>query len=102
MVVSNMFYFHPAKLGKWSNLTVAYFSNGLVQPPTSIYLTSVPTKKLYEPAMKSRQQWMMDSLAYECFPCKKSLIQMAMEHVTFLKIPKIKREESFQNAIVSF
>ena len=25
---------HPEKLGKWSNLTCAYFSNGLVQPPT--------------------------------------------------------------------
>ena len=25
----------PRKLGKWSNLTCAYFSNGLVQPPTS-------------------------------------------------------------------
>ena len=29
------FLFSPRKLGKWSNLTVAYFSDGLVQPPTS-------------------------------------------------------------------
>ncbi len=27
--------FSARSLGKWSNLTVAYFSNGLVQPPTS-------------------------------------------------------------------
>ena len=32
---SNMFFFHPGSLGKCSNLTVAYFSNGLVQPPGS-------------------------------------------------------------------
>ena len=30
---SNILYFHPY-LGRWSNLTCAYFSNGLVQPPT--------------------------------------------------------------------
>ena len=30
MVVSNIFYFHPY-LGKGSNLTCAYFSNGLVK-----------------------------------------------------------------------
>ena len=30
---SNIFYFHPETLGKWSNLTVAYFSTGL-KPPT--------------------------------------------------------------------
>ncbi len=28
------FLFSPGSLGKWSNLRVAYFSNGLVQPPT--------------------------------------------------------------------
>ena len=32
-MVSNIFYFHPY-LGKISNLTCAYFSDGLVQPPT--------------------------------------------------------------------
>ena len=32
-VVSNIFYFHPY-LGKISHLTCAYFSDGLVQPPT--------------------------------------------------------------------
>ena len=26
---SNIFYFHPEKLGKWSILTSAYFSDGL-------------------------------------------------------------------------
>ena len=30
---SNRFYFHPGSLWKWSNLTVAYFWNGL-KPPT--------------------------------------------------------------------
>ena len=29
------FLFLPRSLGKWSNLTSAYFSGGLVQPPTS-------------------------------------------------------------------
>ena len=33
---SNIFYFHPEHLGKRSNLTCAYFSNGSVQPPTSL------------------------------------------------------------------
>ena len=33
MVVSNIFYVHPY-LGKWSYLTIAYFSDELVQPPT--------------------------------------------------------------------
>ena len=28
MVLSNIFYFHPENLGKWSNLTCAYFSKG--------------------------------------------------------------------------
>ena len=32
---SNIFHFHPRKLGKISNLTYLYFSNGLVQPPAS-------------------------------------------------------------------
>ena len=32
---SNIFYFHPETLGRWSQLTVAYFSDGLVQPPTT-------------------------------------------------------------------
>ena len=31
------FLFSPQKLGKWSNLTVAYFSDGLVEPPTRFY-----------------------------------------------------------------
>ncbi len=35
MVVSNIFYFHPETWGNDPNLTCAYFSNGLVQPPTS-------------------------------------------------------------------
>ena len=35
VVVSNILYFHPY-LGKWSNLTSTYFSNGLVQPPPSV------------------------------------------------------------------
>ena len=30
------FLFSPRSLGKWSNLTCAYFSNGLVQPPTRL------------------------------------------------------------------
>ena len=34
------FLFSPRTLGKWSNLTYIYFSNGLVQPPTSPVLTS--------------------------------------------------------------
>ena len=34
VVVSNIFDFHPEPWGKWSNLTCAYFSNGL-KPPTS-------------------------------------------------------------------
>ena len=34
LVVSNIFYFHPY-LGKIPILTFAYFSKGLVQPPTS-------------------------------------------------------------------
>ena len=32
------FLFSPRSLGKWSNLTCAYFSNGLVQPPSMILL----------------------------------------------------------------
>ena len=32
---SNIFYFYPDFLEKWSNLTSAYFSIGSVQPPTS-------------------------------------------------------------------
>ena len=32
---SNMFYVHPRKLGKMNPVLRAYFSNGLVQPPTS-------------------------------------------------------------------
>ena len=37
MVISNIFYFHPEP---WGNDPIwrAYFSNGLVQPPTSTYL----------------------------------------------------------------
>ena len=31
----NDFLFSPRTLGKWSNLTCAYFSDGLVQPPIS-------------------------------------------------------------------
>ena len=31
---SNIFLFSPRTLGRWSNLTIAYFSEGLVQPPT--------------------------------------------------------------------
>ena len=31
---SNILYFHPGSLGKRSILTFAYFSKGLVQPPT--------------------------------------------------------------------
>ena len=34
VVVSNMFGISPRKLGKISNLTNKYFSNGLVEPPT--------------------------------------------------------------------
>ena len=35
----NYFYFHPYFPGvSWSNLTSAYFSSGLVQPPTSRWL----------------------------------------------------------------
>ena len=33
---SRIFYVHPYYLEKSSNLTDAYFSNGLVQPPTRI------------------------------------------------------------------
>ena len=37
LVVSDIFYFHPYwYLGRWSNLTSIFFSNGLKQPPTSI------------------------------------------------------------------
>ena len=32
---SNISYFHPVPLQKWSNLTCAYFWNGLIQPPVS-------------------------------------------------------------------
>ncbi len=40
MVATEIFvYFHPETLGKWSNLTFAYFWNGLVQPPTRKRLT---------------------------------------------------------------
>ena len=35
MVVSKIFLFSSRTLGKWSNLTVAYFSDRLVQPPSS-------------------------------------------------------------------
>ena len=35
------FLFSPRSLGKWSNLTCAYFSNGLVQPPTRSVLSEV-------------------------------------------------------------
>ena len=39
-VISKIFrIFTPFFLGKWSNLTVAYFSNGLVQPPSRKRLT---------------------------------------------------------------
>ncbi len=34
VVVSNIFDVHPENLGQWSNMTIAYFSTGLVQPPT--------------------------------------------------------------------
>ena len=34
------FFFVPRSLGKWFNLTCAYFSNGLVQPPTCSRCTS--------------------------------------------------------------
>ena len=34
-LVSNIFYFHPETWGKWFPIWRAYFSNGLVQPPTS-------------------------------------------------------------------
>ena len=34
VATQRFFYVHPENLGKWSNLTCAYFSNGLVQPPT--------------------------------------------------------------------
>ena len=36
VVVSSIFLFSPRTLGKRSNLTCAYFSNGLVQPPTTV------------------------------------------------------------------
>ena len=35
---SNVFWCSPWSLGRWSNFTVAYFSKGLVQPPTRIPL----------------------------------------------------------------
>ena len=39
--------FSSRKLGKWSNLTVAYFSDGLVQPPTRIAASKkIPLNKL--------------------------------------------------------
>ena len=33
---SNIFNFHPGSLGKWSDLTSAYLSKALVQPPTRL------------------------------------------------------------------
>ena len=43
MVVSNIFYVHPEKIGEDSQFD-EYFSKGLVQPPTSI-LSSSPQKR---------------------------------------------------------
>ena len=42
--VSNIFSCSPRTLGKCSNLTVAYFSNGLVQPPTTVARWSMGMK----------------------------------------------------------
>ena len=38
--------FSPRSLGKWSNLTYTYFSNGLVQPPTSLYFCIISSYSL--------------------------------------------------------
>ena len=50
MVVSNIFYVHPY-LGKWSYLTIAYFSDELVQPPTGHdFCGSIPWMLVRQPA----------------------------------------------------
>ena len=50
VVVWNIFYICPF-LGKWSNLTIWFFSNGLVQPPTRP-LSAIPHTQcmVYTPA----------------------------------------------------
>ncbi len=41
-MVSNIFWnFHPECLGKWSNLTCAYFSNGLVKRHQLVYIRNL-------------------------------------------------------------
>ena len=67
-MVSNIFCFY-AYLGRWSNLTCAYFSNGLVQPPTRYTIVS-PPKTGKKPK---------GTTSMPCHPCVGLKVQSLME-----------------------
>ena len=47
MVISKLFLFSPRSLGKWSNLTIAYVSKGvLVPPPTREGVSDIQNRKV--------------------------------------------------------
>ena len=54
-MVSICLYF-PLYLGKWTNLTCAYFSDGLVQPPTKLGWKKSSSKKIIKKPLGYRWQ----------------------------------------------